>query len=166
MGCSNRCACSYLPGLALLVCMTQALFCGGCGGGSLTEVEPSAFDSQVLASDRPVLVEFYKAGCPTCAALEPGLDQLAQEYQGSVVFAKFKAFEWYFGVPAAEIKDRYDIWWTPTVILFVNGQERHRWVGDYLLDDYRKVLDEATVESRRAPRKLAPAPPAKAAPAP
>lgn len=147
---------SYFPGLSLLACTIQALFSGGCGGGSLMEIEPSAFDAQVLNSDRPVLVEFYKAGCPTCLALEPGLDQLAQEYQGRVVFAKFKVYEWYFGVPAADIKDRYDVWWTPTVILFVKGQEYHRWVGDYNLDDYRSVLDETTAGGLGVPKPAAP----------
>ncbi|MCE5327802.1 MAG: thioredoxin family protein [Planctomycetaceae bacterium] len=156
-----------MPGLSLLACLVQAIFSGGCGGGSLTAVDSSTFDSQVLGADKPVLVEFYKAGCPTCLALEPGLDQLAQEYQGRVIFAQFKVYEWYFGQPAPEIKDRYDIWWTPTVILFVKGQERHRWVGDYVLDDYRNVLNEVAGAAGPNPGKLTPpAPVAKKAPSP
>jgi len=122
-----------------------SLATGGCGGGKLTPIaDATDFELRVLQSDMPVMVEFYKAGCPTCVVLEPGLDQLADEYAGRAVLAKFKIWEFWFAVPSPEIKSRYGIWWAPTVILFVDGKETNRWVGHYNMADYRNALDAVT----------------------
>jgi thioredoxin-like negative regulator of GroEL len=79
------------------------------------------------------------------------MDQLADEYRGRAVVAAFRAYTFYFGVPCDEIKSRYEVVLVPTVILFVNGQEKHRWFADYSADSYRKVLDE--VLGPPAPKK-------------
>jgi thiol-disulfide isomerase/thioredoxin len=95
-----------------------------------------------IQSDRPVLVEFYKGGCPTCAALEPKLNKLAGEYQDCVTFARFELMKPYFIVTAPAIQDKYGIYFYPTVIVFVQGVEFQRWVMDQKVEDYRRGLDD------------------------
>ncbi len=138
-----------------------ALLAGGCGGGKLTQLPgPRTFQEQVLQANRPVLVEFYKDGCMWCGLLEPSLARLAEDYQGRAVFFKYRLMTRSMGVTNWELRTKYGIHWYPTVILFVNGQEKKRWVVSYDTNSYRKALDEALST------KAKPATPARVAPAP
>ena len=83
--------------------------------------------------------------------LLPILDQLADEYRGRVLFTRYEIISPFFQITSAELKARYDIFYIPTVILFVDGQEVKRWPLVFLLDEYRKVLDE--VLARQAARE-------------
>jgi thioredoxin 1 len=120
-----------------------SLLAGGCSGQQLVQIKDQPdFDRQVRQSKNPILVEFYKGGCPTCVALEPNLVKLAEEYQGRVTFARFELMTAYFAVKAPDLKKLYNVSYFPTVILFVEGQEGKRWVLDYNMDKYREVLDK------------------------
>jgi thiol-disulfide isomerase/thioredoxin len=120
--------------------------CPGCGGEKMTPIANAAqFKEAVLKADRPVLVDFYKGGCPTCLALNPKMDQLAEEYKGRVIVAKFMLMQTYFAVTSPQLKDTYDIQYYPTVILFVNGRATCRFLRDYDLAPYRKAIDEALI---------------------
>lgn len=138
-----RCFSGYA---ATLLLAGLAVIIGGCSAGqSLTHIETQAdFDKTVMHSSQPVLMDFYKNGCPTCVVQEGVLDDLAKEYQGKVVFAKFKIREAYFVSPAPEIMDRYKLYWVPTVILFVDGKEKQRWTFNHSAGEIRPALDEAT----------------------
>jgi thiol-disulfide isomerase/thioredoxin len=97
------------------------------------------------------MVDFYKGACPTCVVLDPLMNQLAQEYRGRVVFARIELMKPYFAVTSEELKKRYDISLFPTEVLFVHGEEKHRWSLDYSLDKYRKALDEVAGPPPEAP---------------
>jgi thioredoxin 1 len=131
-----------------IVCLAAgavlALAAGGCGGSRTQHLKETGadFQQQVLKADKPVLVDFYKEGCAACGALDPILDQLADEYRGRVTVAAFRIYTFFLEVTCPPIKEQYDISFTPTVVLFVNGQEKHRWIVDYNADAYRKVLNE------------------------
>jgi len=131
-----------------IVCLAAgavlALAAGGCGGSKTLHLKETAadFQQQVLKADKPVLVDFYKEGCAACGALDPTMDQLADEYRGRVTVAAFRIYTFFAEVTCPPIKEQYDISFTPTVVLFVGGQERHRWIMDYNVDAYRKVLNE------------------------
>jgi hypothetical protein len=58
-----------------------------------------------------------------------------------VTFAKFELVTSYFALTSQDIENRYNITTFPTVILFVGGQERYRWVMKYDLNNYRSVLN-------------------------
>jgi thioredoxin 1 len=117
---------------------------GGACGSKLAPIQDLAdFQQQVLLAKQPVLVEFFKGGCPTCLALAPVLAQLADEYRGRAVIARFELMKPYFAVTSEELKQRYDISVYPTVILFVGGQEKKRWALNYSIRGYRKALDAA-----------------------
>ena len=58
-----------------------------------------------------------------------------------MTFAKFELVTSYFALTSQEVQAKYNITAFPTVILFVGGQERYRWVMKYDLDNYRTVLN-------------------------
>ncbi len=127
-----------------LLAAAMAGVLGGCGQSSLVNLNDEAqFDRQVVGSDKPVLVDFYKDGCPTCLLQESTLEPLAKEYAGRVAFYRFKIREATM-VPANKpIMDRYNLFWVPTVILFVNGKERERWTFNHGAGEFRPALNAA-----------------------
>jgi len=53
------------------------------GVTNLKHITTDEFNSEVLASTTPILVDFYATGCPPCKMLTPILDELAREYGGA-----------------------------------------------------------------------------------
>ena len=127
----------------LVLWLLAALAASGCASKNLVQVEDqSEFQKQVLAADRPVLVNFYKGGgCPTCLLVNPILNELAEEYQGRVSFARFEAMTPLFQVTSQPLRDAYNIAFFPTTVLFVDGKEKERWIMDYDINHYRRTLD-------------------------
>jgi len=80
-----------------------------------------AFD--VLRSPIPVLVEFFAAWCPSCAALEPVLDELADDWEGHLAVVKIDVDR------HRATAERYGIMSVPTLVLFDAGEERQRLVN-------------------------------------
>jgi thiol-disulfide isomerase/thioredoxin len=121
-----------------------ALAGGGCaasGSQPLLVDSQEGFQQQIIQADKPVLVMFFKQGCPACIALEPTFNQLAKEYEGRAVIARYKHLSATFAVTSKELKDRYDVTFVPTVLLFVKGKEVQRWFSDYNINNYRRGLD-------------------------
>jgi thioredoxin-like negative regulator of GroEL len=89
------------------------------------------------------------------------MDDLAREYWGRIKVARFMAMTRYLDVVSPEIKERYDIFYIPTVILFDKGVEVARWRLVVMKDVYRYDLNKFL--KARAARALKPAaaPPAR-----
>jgi thioredoxin 1 len=81
------------------------------------------FQAEVLASDTPVLIDFWAAWCGPCRAIAPAVEQLAKEYKGKVKVGKLD-IDAHQNVP-----EKYGIMSIPTLILFKNGQVADRIVG-------------------------------------
>src|SRR5580692_9152134 len=92
-------------------------------GKNMHEFTPDNFDSEVLKSDLPVLLDFTATWCGPCKALAPIIDTIAQEYTGQLKVAKLDIDN------SPDTPSRYGIRGVPTVILFKNGQEVARQVG-------------------------------------
>ena len=120
-----------------------AAMMGGCGQEGVVVLASQAEFERAIQSDRPILVDFYKAGCPTCQAFDHVLDTLAKEYKGRAVFRKFELVKSGFIITAPPLQARYEIDGYPTAILFVRGKEAGRWAQQLELDPYRKALDQA-----------------------
>jgi thioredoxin 1 len=133
-----------VAGATLLAGVALALLAGGCGASKFTKINETASDfyKQVLHAEEPVLVEFFKGGCATCGLLEPTLDQLADEYKGKLKFVSFEMMRAYFTVSCPEVQKKQRIAYYPTVILYVKGEEKKRWIIEYGIDSYRTVLNE------------------------
>jgi thiol-disulfide isomerase/thioredoxin len=140
---------------ALVACAIGIFVAGGCGSSRLAIIRDEVtFSEQVLKADRPAVVEFSKGGCLWCLFLDSSMDQLVGEYRGRVRFARFELVDGWGKITSETFWKRYRINLYPTVILFVGGRERKRWVVDYNADNYRKVLDETA--GPPTPRKTPP----------
>jgi thiol-disulfide isomerase/thioredoxin len=130
-------------GLAAVACTLLLAWTGGCASDSIRAIQDDMdFRQVVLKSDRPVLVDFYKqGGCPTCVAIYPILNDLADEYRGRVTIARYPVMTEFFQ-PTTPLKEKYDVTIVPTTVLFVRGQEVKRWVMGYDIEDYRRTLNQ------------------------
>jgi thioredoxin 1 len=82
----------------------------------MLEVTDATFASEVLESDRPVLVEFTAPWCRPCKAIEPLLEEIGREQDGRLRLVRLD-IDVNLGVPA-----RYGVLSLPTVIVFVAGE--------------------------------------------
>ena len=83
----------------------------------------SNFESDVLKSDIPVLVDFWAEWCGPCKMIAPILDEIADEYADKVRVAKLNIDE------NTAVPPKYGIRGIPTLILFKNGNIEATQVG-------------------------------------
>jgi thioredoxin len=81
------------------------------------------FDEHVLASDVPVIVDYWAPWCGPCRLLGPVIEQIAQERPGSIVVGKVNVDE----EPA--LADRAGVRGIPFVVLYRDGQRVAESVG-------------------------------------
>ncbi len=74
------------------------------------------FDSEVLASDLPVLVDFWAQWCGPCKMLSPIIDQIATEVEGQAKVVKVDVDA------ASAIAARYNVRSIPTLVFIKNGE--------------------------------------------
>ena len=89
----------------------------------VAEVTDNNWETEVLGSDQPVLVDFWAAWCGPCRMLAPTVEAVAEKYQGKAKVVKLNVDE-NVNSPA-----KYGIRGIPTLILFKGGQEVDRHVG-------------------------------------
>ena len=102
---------------------------------NVLELTDQNFESEVLKSDKPVLVDFWAEWCMPCRMLAPTIDKIATEYAGKVKVGKVDTDA------NREISIKYGISAIPTVILFKNGQVAQKFVGLRQERDFKEVLD-------------------------
>ena len=89
----------------------------------VSDVSDAEFESQVLQSETPVLVDFWAAWCGPCRALAPVVDQVAEEYQGKLKVMKMD-------VDRNNVTpSRYGIRGIPALLVFKGGQVAEQIVG-------------------------------------
>lgn len=100
------------------------------------QVTDSNFEAEVLNCDKPVLVDFWAPWCGPCRAISPIIEELAQEYAGSVKIVKMNVDE------NPTTPSKYGIRAIPTLILFKAGQVVEQITGAVSKSSLKQMLSE------------------------
>jgi len=101
--------------------------------GNVREVNDASFETEVINSDKPVMVDFWATWCGPCKMIAPHVQAVADEYAGRAVIAKVDVDankQWAI---------KYGIQSIPTLLFFKGGKLVDRMVGGNL---DRKTLQD------------------------
>jgi thioredoxin 1 len=99
-------------------------------------LKSDTFESQVLKSDKLVVVDFWAQWCNPCKAVAPILDELAVYFENKVCISKINVDE--FG----DIAAKYRIMSVPTIILFKYGEIVEKIIGLRSKEEYISKIEE------------------------
>jgi thioredoxin 1 len=102
---------------------------------NVQEFTDDNFESEVINSDQPVLVDFWAEWCMPCKMLTPTIERIASEFQGKVKVGKLDTDS------NRNVAQDFRITAIPTVILFKGGKEERRFVGLRREEDYKEAIN-------------------------
>jgi thioredoxin 1 len=88
-----------------------------------SDVTETTFEQEVIASDKPVIVDFWAEWCGPCHAVSPVLDRIADERSGELKLVKVNIDE------EQGLAMRYGITSIPTILLFKDGEPAAAAIG-------------------------------------
>lgn len=102
------------------------------------ELNNGNFDSEVLNSSTPVLVDFWASWCMPCKMIAPTIDELASDFAGKVKIGKVNVDE------NQALAAKFGIQGIPTLLIFKGGQVVDRIVGVQPKASIASKLDAAS----------------------
>ena len=104
--------------------------------GNVLELTEDNFETEVLKSDKPVIVDFWASWCMPCKMLAPIMEDVQKENKDECKVAKLNIDD------AMGIATKFGVMNIPTLIFFNNGQEAGRMVGVVSKRDIAKKIEE------------------------
>ncbi len=102
----------------------------------LLEITDQNFETIVMNSETPVLVDFWAPWCGPCKMLTPIIEDIAEEYEGKVVFGKLNVDD------NPQVASKYGIVSIPTILFVKDGKVIGQHVGLLAKDPMKKKIDE------------------------
>jgi thioredoxin 1 len=101
------------------------------------EFTDSNFQSEVVESGQPVLVDFWATWCGPCKMIAPTIEELANDYEGKARIGKVDIDQ------NQEVAMQHGIQAIPTILLFKDGKVVNRFQGVSPKDKLAEALDAA-----------------------
>jgi thioredoxin 1 len=105
--------------------------------GNAVTITQANFQSEVLQSDKPVLIDFWAEWCGPCRMVGPVVEELAGEYAGKAKVGKVDVDS------NQELAGQFGVSSIPTLLLFKGGKPVNSVVGVRSKADLAKMIDEA-----------------------
>lgn len=102
---------------------------------SIIEVTDRSFETDVIESDVPVLVDFWAEWCGPCKMIGPLLESIAEEYEGKITVAKMDVDS------NQEMPAKYGVRGIPTLIIVDKGQVAATKVGALSKSQLTEFID-------------------------
>ncbi len=99
------------------------------------EITDENFESEVLKSDLPVLIDFWAAWCGPCRMIAPLVEELAGEYEGKVKIGKLDVDN------NQQTAIKYGVRSIPTLLVFKNGEVKNTIIGAVPKSQISQKLD-------------------------
>ena len=93
------------------------------------------FEEEVLLSTKPVFVDFWAEWCGPCRMVGPVLEELSQEYNGSVNFVKVNVDQ------NNDLAQKYNVFSIPTLAIFKDGNAVSQKVGAASKKSFKTMID-------------------------
>lgn len=111
---------------------------------NLTTFNDRNFNTEVVDSSQPVLVDFWADWCRPCHMIEPHVKAIAAEYEGKLSVGKLNIDE------NPQTAQRYGVMSIPTLLLFIDGVEKERITGAYPKERIVAQIKQYLAEDRAA----------------
>ncbi|MBC8536284.1 thioredoxin [Feifania hominis] len=96
--------------------------------------DENSFESEVMKSDVPVVVDFWATWCGPCQMIAPVIEQLEADSAGKYKVGKVDIDK------QGELAARYGVMSIPTIVLFENGEPKKKAVGFQTMDQLKATL--------------------------
>jgi len=108
----------------------------GMSSDNVVIVTDSEFDSTVLQSERPVVLDFWAEWCQPCKMLAPTMEEIAGEYEDKVKIGKLNVDD------NPNTATKYGIRGIPTLLFFKGGKVVQQVTGVKSKAEIKEIIDE------------------------
>lgn len=103
---------------------------------SVLNVTSENYESEVLKSEKTVLIDFYADWCGPCKMMSPIIDEIAEEMKETVKVGKINVDE------NQDLAMKYGIMSIPTIVLLKNGEVQKTFVGVTDKEEIKQAINE------------------------